>query len=403
MAGRIFGLLAGAAFLLATAARADGPPAPFGPAEYVRTAGAPNLFTVTFPVRCLDGPFRLRVENGPGGQARLSSASLWLNGTEVVRPRDLNPRIGLVERPVGLRPHNTLLVRLAGPPGGTLRVSVVAATPCLRIALTGPAPGAEVPAGLLLVRGTVEGPPDVGVAVNGTPALVADGVFAALVPVEPGTDTLTAVAATPGGVTAEARQALLVVPGATDTVRLRVSPRGGEAPLTVGFALASLVGVTEVSLDAMGTGGLEGPRTSIDGSTATYVTPGLYAPRVEVLDLDGRRHTATALVLVHDRAALDARLQAVWRDMRDALRAGDIGRALGFVHSDARAGFEADWRRLPAAVWAGIDRYLTSIQLVDVGAGGAQYEMLRERDGQLLSFAVWFQMDHDGLWRLRRF
>jgi hypothetical protein len=40
---------------------------------------------------------------------------------------------------------------------------------------------------------------------------------------------------------------------------------------------------------------------------------------------------------------------------------------------------------------------------VEVGFGGAEYEMLRVRDGQTLSFAVWFQLDQDGLWRLRRF
>jgi hypothetical protein len=38
-----------------------------------------------------------------------------------------------------------------------------------------------------------------------------------------------------------------------------------------------------------------------------------------------------------------------------------------------------------------------------VNPAGAQYEMLRQQDGQVFSYAVWFQLDHDGLWRLRRF
>jgi hypothetical protein len=46
---------------------------------------------------------------------------------------------------------------------------------------------------------------------------------------------------------------------------------------------------------------------------------------------------------------------------------------------------------------------MTTIRLVEVGPGGAQYEMLRDLDGQTLSFAVWFQLDRDGLWRIRRF
>ncbi len=46
---------------------------------------------------------------------------------------------------------------------------------------------------------------------------------------------------------------------------------------------------------------------------------------------------------------------------------------------------------------------MTAIRLVELGFGGAQYEMLREDDGETLSFAVWFQVDHDGVWRLRRY
>jgi len=50
-----------------------------------------------------------------------------------------------------------------------------------------------------------------------------------------------------------------------------------------------------------------------------------------------------------------------------------------------------------------MDQFLTDIRLVETGPGGAQYEMLRERDRKMLTFSVWFLIDWDGVWRVRRF
>lgn len=101
--------------------------------------------------------------------------------------------------------------------------------------------------------------------------------------------------------------------------------------------------------------------------------------------------------------ALDGQLQAVWQGFKAAVKAGDLPHALAFLHSDTRAAYEQQLTRLSVTTLATIDQYLTTIQLVEVGFGGAQYEMLRLRDGQTRSFAVWFQVDADGVWRVRRF
>jgi hypothetical protein len=141
----------------------------------------------------------------------------------------------------------------------------------------------------------------------------------------------------------------------------------------------------------------------LEGQPFTYATPGLYLPTVTVTDARGTRHTAAAVIQVYDRAALDTLLQGKWSNLKDALRAGDIPRAVTVLHTDTRAAYEAQLRRFRPATLANLDRYMTTIQLIEVGPGGAQYEMLRQRDGEILSFAVWFQVDQDGLWRLRRF
>ncbi len=160
---------------------------------------------------------------------------------------------------------------------------------------------------------------------------------------------------------------------------------------------------TIIDLDLVGDGTVDFSGPTLEGQTFTYPESGLFFPTVMLTDTDGNQHAASAVVQVYDQAALDALLQAKWTGIKDALRTGDVARAVTFTHTAARAAYEAQLTRFSPATLANIDRYMTTIQLVEVGPGGAQYEMLRHRNGRTLSFAVWFQLDQDGLWRLRRF
>jgi len=374
--------------------------------QYVRAAGPPVAVSDTFSVCDPNGTFRLVVLNGPGRHDRISSGSIILNGIEVVRERDFHQRVTKIERRLeNILQDNRLEVHLRSKPGAAIKVTVESRQSC-EIRITSPTPGSTLTEPVVVVRGTVQTPPgaNVGVTVNGFPALVEAGQFAALVPVSSGLTGLTARAVDlSGDIGADTVSVAVHLSTLEPRLRLHASPAGGAAPLTVGFSLSSLIPVLTLTLDFDGNGSVDFMGEGLEGHTFTYLQPGIYTATVRVTDDLGRGHTAATVVQVSDQAALDARLQAIWQGVKDALRARDLMRAGTFIHSETRAAYADQFNRFSPTTLANIDTHMTTIQLVEVGSGGAQCEMLRDRDGQALSFAVWFQLDQDGLWRLRRF
>lgn len=376
--------------------------------SYVRGRGEPVLIADTFTVCDPGGQFTLVVENGPGGEPRVSSGTIRLNGVPVVDQADLNQQAARLERPLrGVQTSNTLEVHLGSQPGGTLMVSVRGVQVCgLRI--TSPAPGAVLPGPKVVVRGllplTGSASGDAAVTVNGVPALLERNGFAALVSVDPTVTALTAEATDLAGTVLDRTSIPVTVqPGSPTTLDLTAVPAAGGAPLTVSLALTATVPIAHLTLDLEGDGTVDFQGPSLEGQRFTYGQPGVFAPSVQVTDRDGRVHRAATLVHVADPVALDARLQAVWQSLKDALRAGDLAAAAQFLHSGVRARYLALFARLSPAALAAIDQYMTAIRLEEVGFGGAKYEMLRPQEDVTLSFAVWFQLDVDGHWRLRRF
>lgn len=96
----------------------------FGPTQYTRQAGPPQTFMAMFD-QCGTAACRLIITNGNAeGKNRISSASILLNGEEIVSPRDFNKQVSEIIRPVAPGEHNDLVIRLASGPGGFLTVEV---------------------------------------------------------------------------------------------------------------------------------------------------------------------------------------------------------------------------------------------------------------------------------------
>src|SRR5262249_48917516 len=160
------------------------------------------------------------------------------------------------------------------------------------IAITEPAAGATVPSGLVLVRGTVAGGGEVGVAVNGVTAAVQGNVFAAMVPASAPSVTLTAVATAQTGGSATASATVTITDQPDGALTLRPSPRTGGTPLVASFSLLGAAPAARVELDVDGDGRVDFDGPTLEGQTFTYAAPGLFFPSVKVTDAQGAVATA---------------------------------------------------------------------------------------------------------------
>ncbi|MEK6762394.1 MAG: carboxypeptidase regulatory-like domain-containing protein [Nitrospirota bacterium] len=99
----------------------------FGPKQYTRTAGPPNQFTDTFTLPSgTTAPYTLHVVNGnANGTNRISSATVKLNGVEILDPNDFGQNVAVLDRTVTLQTNNTLTIRLTSAPGSFITVSVL--------------------------------------------------------------------------------------------------------------------------------------------------------------------------------------------------------------------------------------------------------------------------------------
>jgi hypothetical protein len=161
--------------------------------------------------------------------------------------------------------------------------------------------------------------------------------------------------------------------------------------------------LVQYTLDLDGDGTAEVTTSSPEALQGVYTAAGLHRARLRATDDQGATHEATALVAVWSRAELVAQHQASYTGLKEALRQGDIPAALTFLHSRARARYEAVFRAIPPEHLTAVDQYLAEAVPVELGYLEAEYEIRRVRNGQVYGYPLFFWRDTDGLWRLGMF
>lgn len=103
----------------------------FGPRRFDRTTGPPNQYLEQFALPAgVTSPYTMHIQNGEAdGSSRISSATIKLNGVDVLKPTDLNQNIGSLDRTIVLAASNQLEVRLESVPGSYLIINIAGIAP----------------------------------------------------------------------------------------------------------------------------------------------------------------------------------------------------------------------------------------------------------------------------------
>ena len=181
------------------------------------------------------------------------------------------------------------------------------------------------------------------------------------------------------------------------TLTLLPYPVAGPAPLTVVFDMNCLEPVLRIDFDAEGNGTTDFQGTTLKDKQFTYQVPGLYFPKVTVVDKSNNTYSRSAILWVTSQTALDPLLQSKWTAMKNALRSGNIPEALKYIVISRRPAYEKALGSIPSSE---IDKVLTNITFIEMkGENTAEYEM--ERGGY--AYLVRFCVDEDGVWRILGF
>jgi hypothetical protein len=149
----------------------------------------------------------------------------------------------------------------------------------------------------------------------------------------------------------------------------------------------------------------DGKSESIQGEERSYIydRPGDYHPTLRIYNSKGLTYSETLMVKVLSREVFDAHIQAIWNDMKEALRRSDIPAALECIHTGSRHRYYEGLQEI-TNVQQKVDELFGPTKWVKIdkrGGAEATYRLTITVNGLERTGDVRFAIDVDGAWRLR--
>ncbi|HEY0372360.1 MAG TPA: hypothetical protein VGD79_10180 [Thermoanaerobaculia bacterium] len=385
--------------------------------EQYTLAGRSGEFTGSFETGDLLASYVAVIRTGAAGGTHVpQSVSVRLNGVEIA------DKGSLTRRAVTLQAQNHISVSMRGGSGDGASVEVhrladesLCADAGVTIAITSPADGDAIGSAPLLIRGVASGGRDTGVTVNGMPVFLDTThagsstdpyVWVATLNVVPGPVTLEAVAAAPNGSTASDSVTVSYAPPQDEVVEVSAFPERGTAPLDVQFVVTARTPrpVVRYELDLDGDGTFETVKTTLEEPVPfRYAQPGVTEIAVRAIDDRGTVMSSSTVVEVSSLAAVDAIVQARWRNFLARLTSRDVEGALALLAGQK----ERDKYRAPLTLIApSLPQFaaeIATIRPVYVRGEVAHYLLTRTIDGVVHGYPVYFTRGSDGVWKLVQF
>lgn len=326
------------------------------------------------------------------GQVLMENLTDFLGSS--TNPASVNFSFGLTLNP-GL---NSIRLRASDLAGNVANKTLnLTYAPEIKISLDSPADGAVVNGNSTILSGTFQGPPNLGITVNGIVAAIDGNHFYANVPLQAGSNSITVVGSAPelASVTKT-----LAVTGSVSAFQVSVFPQNGIAPHPVNFSVFSGTsnGIARIDLDFDGDGITDFTTTDPNATIqTTYTTPGVYQPRVTVTDSQGATYISTLVVVVTTVGKIDAVLRSVYGGMLAKLRAGDVDGALKAFTPGVVEQYRQVFEDLRPNL-ATITGQLGTIVDGSIMGGLAEYVVVQDTPNGKQAFLLYFLKGSDGTW-----
>jgi hypothetical protein len=273
------------------------------------------------------------------------------------------------------------------------------------ITVTQPMDGADIDTGYVIVKGTVNGPTNIGITVN---AIVAErggepygSEFVARIPLVEGANEIEVMATTLSR--QHVIQTLSVNQVGSNPIRFFVSESNSLIPLENRLSLVNEGEnpFSQIDIDYEGNGSIDESLVDDFGRDLLFVyeTEGIYYPTAFVTLEDGTQYTLTQVVSAVSEARILTQLEDHWSSMNNALINTNLGLALEHIAESRSDKFSRQFAYLMPAMPEIITSY-SPLYTESISMDHAFVHVVRTINGENRVFTIGFNQDIFGVWRI---